>query len=683
MKFTSIEHKLLLAFAAFLLVVTALSAGLTSFLINSQGEADAFTRLSQQLLSFRSDLQASREAQVAVAVDAARDEKNLSDMAILYSQTLRLDRAPGETLDFTLGHNKITSLNRLQLILLSARFSSVAVYLGGDLSHYVTPDEAGVVTRHGGQPVLSGTRRKEDGRVQLTDWWSWQQTPLPVHIARSLPLANQVAGHVDFPAEHTMVMQVRVPIQGTPRESFGETIVENLGIATPAETTPGTGEAPPTVIGMFVFSRVFDQSFLEETASRSGVIPAFFSPDGQHRVQLVGMGNPTVPQLPPTGNAIRLQTETSGSASYYQAFMPWKMEARAPPLTLSLALSRESTTRTIQQTVAGIVGVSALILLVGGALGYVLIARLTAPIKTLTTAVARTVLHPEGAGMPSTGKPMAPERLAEINIGAGDEVGQLTTAFKLMTEQLHQSFETLEQRVTERTAQLEAANKELEAFSYSVSHDLRAPLRHIDGYLELLQESAGPALDAENLQYLSNITHAARRMSVLIDDLLAFSRMGRQEMHKTPVDLSALVAEVIRGFEPETEGRDIDWHIAPLPVVAADRSMLRVVLVNLISNALKYSSKRPRARIEIGAQPGEPGETVVFVRDNGAGFDMRFQDKLFGVFQRLHRVDEFDGIGIGLANVFRIIARHGGRTWAQGQVDGGATFYFALPQAQG
>ncbi len=171
-------------------------------------------------------------------------------------------------------------------------------------------------------------------------------------------------------------------------------------------------------------------------------------------------------------------------------------------------------------------------------------------------------------------------------------------------------------------------------------------------------------------------------MSVLIDDLLSFSRMGRQEMHKTPVDLGALVAEVIRGFGPETEGRQIDWHIAPLPVVAADRSMLRIVLVNLLSNALKYTSKRPQARIEIGTQPGEPGETVVFVRDNGAGFDMRFQDKLFGVFQRLHRVDEFDGIGIGLANVFRIIDRHGGRTWAQGQVDGGATFYFALPNSK-
>jgi signal transduction histidine kinase len=475
-----------------------------------------------------------------------------------------------------------------------------------------------------------------------------------------------------------MVMQVRVPIQGVPRESFGETIVESLGIATPVET-PAGGAEEPAVIGMFVFSQVFDHSFLEETASRSGVIPAIFSADGQHHVQLVEMGGPSRPAQPQTSDAIQLQTVTAGSASYYQAFMPWPVEAAAPPLTLSLALSRESTAKTIQHTLGGIVAVAVAILLLGGALGYVLIARLTAPIKTLTTTVARVVLRPEGTGMAPPGQPIDSKQLAEVNIGASDEVGQLTTAFKVMTEQLHQSFETLEQRVAERTMQLEAANKELEAFSYSVSHDLRAPLRHIDGYLSLLQESAGPTLDAESQQHLSTITDAARHMSVLIDDLLAFSRMGSQEMRKTPVDLGALVADVIQGFGPETEGRDIHWHIAPLPVVAADRAMLRIVLVNLISNALKYTSKRPQARIEIGTQPGEPGETVVFVRDNGAGFDMRYQDKLFGVFQRLHRLDEFDGVGIGLANVFRVIDRHGGRAWAHGKVDGGATFYFALP----
>ncbi|WP_279338526.1 sensor histidine kinase [Hydrogenophaga taeniospiralis] len=247
-------------------------------------------------------------------------------------------------------------------------------------------------------------------------------------------------------------------------------------------------------------------------------------------------------------------------------------------------------------------------------------------------------------------------------------------------EQVRALNQALEQRVAERTSALEQANKELESFAYSVSHDLRAPLRHIDGFLALLKESVEPSLDDQSLHYMSTIADAARRMSTLIDDLLAFSRMGRQDMSKTPVDLNALVADVIRGLAPEAAGRDIDWRIADLPVVAGDRAMLRIVLFNLISNALKYTSKRPQARIEIGTQPGEAGETVVFVRDNGAGFDMRFKDKLFGVFQRLHRVDEFEGTGIGLANVARIIARHGGKVWAQGQVDQGATFSFALPK---
>ncbi|MGS5087862.1 ATP-binding protein [Hydrogenophaga sp. A37] len=245
-------------------------------------------------------------------------------------------------------------------------------------------------------------------------------------------------------------------------------------------------------------------------------------------------------------------------------------------------------------------------------------------------------------------------------------------------EQVRALNQELEQRVAERTSALEQANKELESFAYSVSHDLRAPLRHIDGFLALLKERVEPNLDDQGLHYMNTIADAARRMSTLIDDLLAFSRMGRQEMSKTPVDMNGLVADVIRGLAPEASGRAIDWQIADLPVVNGDRAMLRVVLFNLISNALKYTSKRAQARIDIGTQPGEEGETVVYVKDNGAGFDMRFKDKLFGVFQRLHRVDEFEGTGIGLANVARIIARHGGKVWAQGQVDQGAAFYVSF-----
>ena len=239
----------------------------------------------------------------------------------------------------------------------------------------------------------------------------------------------------------------------------------------------------------------------------------------------------------------------------------------------------------------------------------------------------------------------------------------------------------LEQRVMQRTAQLEAANNELEAFAYTVSHNLRAPLRHLDGFIALLQQRNAAALDDRSRHYLNTIADAARRMGALIDDLLAFLRMGRSDMAARPVDLASVVQEAFRDLEPETRGRSIHWQIADLPVVTGDRAMLRVVLVNLIANALKFTRPRDRAEIEIGCRPGQGDEVVIFVRENGVGFDMQYADKLFGVFQRLHHADEFEGTGIGLANVRRIISRHGGRTWAEGQVNQGAALYFALPQS--
>jgi signal transduction histidine kinase len=259
-------------------------------------------------------------------------------------------------------------------------------------------------------------------------------------------------------------------------------------------------------------------------------------------------------------------------------------------------------------------------------------------------------------------------------------LGLAFTGYQLRVLSLKRNSQKLEREVTERTAQLAEKNEELESFSYSVSHDLRSPLRHIHGYLELLQENAAATLDEDSRHYMTTIFAETQRMSTLIDDLLSFSLMGRKEMSMTAVNLGGLVADVVREMAPETEGRDIDWHIADLPVVTGDRAMLHVVLVNLISNALKYSSKRAQARIEIGTLPGDGSETIVYVRDNGAGFDMKYRDKLFGVFQRLHRIEEFHGTGIGLANVFRVISRHGGRTWAEGKLDEGATFYFSLPK---
>jgi signal transduction histidine kinase len=239
----------------------------------------------------------------------------------------------------------------------------------------------------------------------------------------------------------------------------------------------------------------------------------------------------------------------------------------------------------------------------------------------------------------------------------------------------------LEQRVLERTAQLELANQELETFSYSVSHDLRAPLRHIEGYVELAVKHAGETLHEKSRRHLQTVTESVAEMGQLIDDLLEFSRMGRVEMRQTTVDLEPLVQEILARLEPETQGRNLVWKRAPLPPVQGDPSMLKQVFVNLLSNAVKYTRPRDPAQIEIGCTSEAGGEVVLFVRDNGVGFDMKYVDKLFGVFQRLHAADEFEGTGVGLANVRRIIVRHGGRIWVEAKPGEGATFYFTLTKS--
>jgi len=241
-----------------------------------------------------------------------------------------------------------------------------------------------------------------------------------------------------------------------------------------------------------------------------------------------------------------------------------------------------------------------------------------------------------------------------------------------------EEIKKLNESLRRHSLQLEMANKELEAFSYSVSHDLRAPLRHIDGFVKLLEKNAA-GLDERSRRYLAIITDSAQRMGALIDDLLIFSRMGRAELRQTRVESDSLVHEILDSLQPETEGRNIQWKIAPLPQIRADPAMLRQVWANLIANAIKYSRPRDPATIEIGCNE-QNGDWVFYVHDNGVGFDMKYAHKLFGVFQRLHRAEEFEGTGIGLANVQRIVLRHGGRVWAEGKLNDGATFFFALPK---
>lgn len=232
------------------------------------------------------------------------------------------------------------------------------------------------------------------------------------------------------------------------------------------------------------------------------------------------------------------------------------------------------------------------------------------------------------------------------------------------------------------SAELDRSNKELETFSYSVSHDLRAPFRHIVGFSELLKGKESEHLSAEGRRYIETIIDSARHAGSLVDHLLELSRMGRRQIHTAPVNLNALTHEVVNELKPATEGRNVSWQVAELPEVSGDPTMLRVVMRNLLSNAVKFTRDRPNATIGVG-WARDNADYRFWVEDNGAGFDMRYSNKLYGVFQRLHRQDEFEGAGVGLAHVRRIIARHRGKTWAEGEVGKGATFYFTLPAPTG
>ena len=281
----------------------------------------------------------------------------------------------------------------------------------------------------------------------------------------------------------------------------------------------------------------------------------------------------------------------------------------------------------------------------------------------------------------SDGRRIEAEFVSNVYLVNGSRVIQCNvrdvTVRRKAEQAVQQLNAELEQRVTERTAQLETANKELEAFSYSVSHDLRAPLRAVDGFSQAVLEDFGPQLPEKGQDYLQTIRAGAQKMGALIDDLLAFSRLSRAPLKKHAVNTGALVRSVLADLKAQQEGRKIELRIGELSACTGDPSLLRQVWINLLSNAFKYTQKRDAAVVEIGCEVKAEG-SIFFVRDNGAGFDMRYADKLFGVFQRLHRAEDYKGTGVGLAIVQRIIHRHGGRVWADAAVDCGATFHFTL-----
>lgn len=334
------------------------------------------------------------------------------------------------------------------------------------------------------------------------------------------------------------------------------------------------------------------------------------------------------------------------------------------PWVTWIEFSRASVLAPAQTVFRRMLALAAALVLVAAALVSFVSARITTPLYDLTN-----VSEAMAAG----------DLTQRVRADRRDEIGRLGSSFNAMAARVAEAQRELEARVAERTTGLRDALGELEAFSYSVSHDLRAPLRHVSGFATLLEQSSAAVLGDDGRRHLKTIIEAANRMGRLIDDLLAFSRVGRTPITSRRVDLNQLVAEAQAEVMGSGAGANVAWTVRDLPAVHGDPALLRLVLINLLSNAVKYSSRVPQPAVELGTMPAGPGEVAIFVRDNGEGFDMQYAHKLFGVFQRLHAHGDFEGTGIGLANVRRIVQRHGGRTWAEGIVKGGATFYFSLP----
>jgi signal transduction histidine kinase len=340
----------------------------------------------------------------------------------------------------------------------------------------------------------------------------------------------------------------------------------------------------------------------------------------------------------------------------------WAVPIRMTPWIIAIEMPRAAVLQPTQRFLMRSIAIATIVLLVAAVIGWITTRRITTPLRQVTEAaeaVAESRPH------------------VHVAIARRDEIGRLAESFNTMAERVEQGRLDLELRVETRTSELLAANRELEAFSYSVSHDLRAPLRAIAGFVQIIEDDHAAAIDATGRRYLERVKVNAQRMGQLIDDLLAFSRIGRGAMHKQVVDLTALATSVANDAIAAS-GRTIDLSVGPMPPCYGEPALLNQVFVNLISNAVKFSARAERPVITIGSTSN--GENVYFIRDNGVGFDERYAEKLFGVFQRLHRADDFEGTGVGLAIVQRVINLHGGRIWAEGKTDGGATFYFTLPK---
>ncbi len=704
MKIVSIKYKLLAIFAAFLLAVTLLNALLASYLINRESQAEAYNRLSRELIVFQNDLQEMRNRMSNVSMQAARDEKNLSDMAVLYSQLLKLKNQPSAPLDSAVSLNRVTSLNRLQLILLSARLSSVAVYLDDDLSHFVTPQAAGMIKRHDSQTRVVGIQQYRNGKVPLDDWRNWSEIPLPGSIHRHFPNVDRVTVSFDFPAQEVIELHVIVPIQGMIRQSFNEVIAENLSIATPTTALQAqlTQEDLPVRIGMFVFTQVFDKGFLQNLTEKTGLLPAIISADGQQRVQLVDLATPTEVLSAQRDPLIQLHTVNIGGDSYYQASMPWQIAEDGSSLILSQALSRENTIATIRQTVMGIIAASVFILVLGGAVGYSLISRIVAPIRALTRAVSAMGLEKPEMVEEEVDREYS-QRIAlrrylqhPIAPQSEDEISELTSVFNNIAGQLHALIGGLEAKVNERTHELADSNRQLlsakehaesasrakSAFLANMSHELRTPLNAILGFSELMTNN--PLLHESLRENIEIISRSGKHLLALINDVLDMAKIeaGQVNLENAAFDLGTLVRDIIDMMQQRAFNKGLQLRIDQSSLfprfIVGDQARLRQILINLVSNAIK-NTEQGGVTLRLDTKDNKISHLLIDVEDTGIGIAVEDQQKVFEPFVQLGEQGTNKGTGLGLTITRQFVKMMGGNIWLESAPGKGSLFRLDLP----
>jgi signal transduction histidine kinase/DNA-binding response OmpR family regulator len=706
-KISGIKSKLLLAFITVLVIITGLNVGLAIYLTTQQSEREAFSRLTRQTALLRYELQETTTNLHAIAKKNVAGINNLSDLATLYAKTQQFTTYPEQAAKNERGFlfNKVISLNRLQVVLRTADFSSAAVYAGNELSHYMTTTEAGMsVFRDGGQTLIK-TGKNQAGKLAFNNWPNWRESAPPPLITSHIKLVNRPTISFTFSPEQMVVLQIVVPVQAITQTVMQKNITlgspEGLLVNDPAIATPEMlnqskpGQNKPKIIGAFVFKKFFDQDYLQQVAQKTGLLPALYSLDGIDQIQIVDM------KMKPADLAQWVEESQAAMdrqiwqhnllvdrESYYQTLALWQFEGK-PRLIIGFAQSGASAAQKVRETVTGLISVAGLVLIGGGILGYVLFGRLVKPITALTEAVSRIGLNTQINGPAQNRLPIVSDKLVEIDLRSIDEVGQLTAAFNAMIMQLRHSFVTLEQRVVERTQELqiakekaEAANQAKSAFLSNMSHELRTPLNSILGFSNLMRQD--PLIPDSQHQNLDIINRSGEYLLRLINDILDMAKIesGRVQLEDKPFDLGAMLHDItdMMRMRAEDNGLQLLFDQTSLfpRYIVGDEARLRQILINLLGNAIKYT-QQGSVSLRLGMKQNKISHMLFEIEDTGIGISSEDQQYVFEPFVQVGKRDINKGTGLGLAITHQFVQMMGGSISLQSEPGKGSLFRVELP----